>query len=171
MLTVADNLVVSLDYSLHHGDGEIVDSSDGGVPLEIVQGRGQIIPGLENALYGMKVGEEKQVVVESAEGYGEFDIDLFETLPRTVFPPSLELEPGMGFRMRNEAGTVVVVYVDHLEDDQVIVNLNHPLAGKTLCFDVKITDLREATPEELVSECEGCAGCGGSCESSKSCCA
>lgn len=160
MFTVADDLVVSLDYTLKLEDGQVVDSSEGQEPLEFVQGQGAVIPGLEKALYGMVVGEEKNVVVEPEDGYGEFDSDLFETLPRDVFPADMVLETGMGFRMRTDSGEVVLAFVDHLEDSEVVVNLNHPLAGKKLLFNVKVMDLREATPEELEGGCESCAGCG-----------
>jgi len=159
MFTVADDMVVSLDYTLKLEDGQIVDSSEGQEPLEFVQGQGAIIPGLEKALYGMIVGEEKNVVVEPEEGYGEFDSDLFETLPRNVFPADMILEPGMGFRMRTDSGEVALAFIDHSEGDEVVVNLNHPLAGKRLLFNVKVVDLREATPEELEGGCESCAGC------------
>lgn len=152
-------MVVSLDYTLKLEDGQVVDSSEGQEPLEFVQGQGAVIPGLEKALYGMIVGEEKQVVVEPEDGYGEFDSDLFETLPRDVFPADMVLEPGMGFRMRTDTGEVVLAFVDHMEDGEVVVNLNHPLAGKKLLFDVKVVDLREATPEELEAACTSCGGC------------
>jgi FKBP-type peptidyl-prolyl cis-trans isomerase SlyD len=159
MFTVVDDMVVSLDYTLSLEDGQVVDSSEGQEPLEFVQGHGAIIAGLEKALYGMIVGEEKAVVVEPEDGYGEFDSDLFETLPRTVFPADMVLEQGMAFRMRTDTGEVVLALVDHMEDDHVVVNLNHPLAGKKLLFSVKVVDLREATPEELEGGCESCGGC------------
>jgi len=159
-------MVVSLDYTLRLENGETVDSSEGQEPLEFIQGQGAIIPGLEKALYGMVVGEKKEVVVEPEDGYGEFDSDLFETLPRNVFPADMILEPGMGFRMRTDTGEVVLAFVDHLENDQVVVNMNHPLAGKKLLFSVQVMDLREATPDELEGGCEtcgGCSSCGDSC--------
>lgn len=168
MLTVQDNVVVSLDYTLRLDDGQVVDSSDGHGPLQYLQGRGNIIPGLERALYGLTAGASQEVVVAPADGYGEFNSDLLETLPRSVFPVDWQLEKGMGFRMRTENGQTVTAYVDTVGAEEVVVNLNHPLAGKTLHFDVRIAELREATPEEIAqgaiaSEC-GC-GCGGSCGS------
>lgn len=161
MLSVRDDLVVSLDYTLRLADGQVVDTSEGTDPLQFIQGRGEIIPGLEAQLYGMTVGQEKQVEVAPADGYGEMDVDLFETLPRAMFPQDMELEQGMAFRMRSEDGQTVIAYVDSVEDENVVVNLNHPLAGERLFFSVKIADLREATPEELEGGCAG--GCGGCC--------
>lgn len=167
MLTVSDNMVVSLEYTLRLADGRVADSSEGREPLQFIQGQGTIIPGLEKELYGMQAGEEKDIVVAPRDAYGEFDPDLFDTLPRSVFPSDMVLEPGQGFRMRTEAGQVVIAYIDHIEGDNVIVDLNHPLAGQTLYFKVKIADLREATPDELqggCSACSGCATCGDDCE-------
>jgi FKBP-type peptidyl-prolyl cis-trans isomerase SlyD len=162
-MKIVDDSYVAMEYELRLDDDNVIDSSDGHGPLGFIQGRGQIIPGLEQALYGMGAGEEKQVVVAPANGYGEFNADLFETLPRNAFDPSVELEEGMGFRMRTEDGQVVIAYVDSVSDDEVVVNLNHPLAGETLHFDVKIVEVREATPEELEGGCGTCGSCGGDC--------
>jgi len=159
-LTVADDIVVSLDYTLRLDDGEIIDSSDSRGPLQFLQGRGQIIPGLEQALYGMAVGEEKDVVVEPADGYGVRDPDASQVLPHDVFPPDLELEPGLGLRMRDPAGRAIIAYVDEVRSEGVLLNFNHPLAGETLYFRAKVADLRAATEEELAPNC---ATCGGGC--------
>jgi len=165
-MIVQDDMCVGIDYTLRLENGEVVDSSEGRGPLEFIQGRGQIIAGLERELYGLSLGDEKQVVVAPADGYGEFESELLETLPRTVFPEGMELEEGMGLRMRAQDGRIVVVYVRNVDDDRVVVDLNHPLAGKTLHFAVRIASLREATDADL-SGCGGggCAGCGGGCGS------
>lgn len=163
-MIVQDDVCVGIDYTLRLEDGEVIDSSQGRGPLEFIQGRGQIIPGLERALYGMALDDEKEVVVAPADAYGEFDSELLETLPRSAFPAEMELEEGMGLRMRTRDGRTVVVYVREVNDESVMVDLNHPLAGKTLHFDVRIACLREASPEELAGGCEGgCASCGCGC--------
>ena len=163
MVIVEHDMVVSIDYRLHLGDNQLLDSSEEGQPLTFVQGHGQIISGLEAALEGMTLGEEKDVVVAPANGYGELDADLYEVLPHSLFPP--DVKEGMAFRMRTETGQPVIVYVDKIEGDDVTVNLNHPLAGKTLYFHVKIAGLRQATPEELQGGCgHSCSSCGHSCE-------
>ncbi len=162
-VTVQDNWVISLGYTLRLADGQVVDTSEGHEPLEFVTGQGQIIPGLESALLGMAVGDEKDVVVAPADGYGEREPDLSETLPRSIFPP--EVEVGDSFRMRTETGQMVVVYVDSIDENNVVVDLNHPLAGETLYFHVKVLDAREATEEDLA----GCAGCGDGCSCGCSC--
>ncbi len=148
-LEVVDDLVVSLDYTLRLDDEEVIDTSKGQEPLEFLQGRGQIIPGLEQALYGMAVGDEKEVVVAPADGYGEHDTDAFEVVERDVFPPDLDLKPGMGLRMRDSSGEALVAYVAEIRPEDVVLDFNHPLAGETLYFSVKIADLRSATKEEL----------------------
>jgi len=163
MAHVQRDMVVSIDYRLHLGDNEVVDASEDGQPLTFVQGHGQIISGLEYALEGMTLGEEKDVVVSAADGYGELDADLYETLPRSIFPSDVKV--GMAFRMRTDSGQPIIVYVDKVEGDEVTVNLNHPMAGKTLYFHVRVAGLREATPEELQGGCgQSCSSCGHSCE-------
>lgn len=150
-------MVISLDYTLRLEDEGVIDTSEGREPLTYIQGQGQVISGLEQQIIGMEEGEEKDVVVSPEQGYGEYDSDLIETLPRSIFPP--DVEEGMAFRMRTDSGQVAVVYVEEVQDDQVIVNLNHPLAGKTLYFHVRVNEVREATPEELAMTCDGCGGC------------
>jgi FKBP-type peptidyl-prolyl cis-trans isomerase SlyD len=166
MAIVGENMVVSLDYTLRLDDGSVVDSSEGNEPLEFIQGQGSIIPGLEKALYGMNIGDEKDVVVAPAEAYGEFNSELLESMPRSIFPADMELEEGMGLRMRTPSGEQVVVYVDTIEEDEVIVDLNHPLAGETLHFSVKVVGVRPATADEVASGLQqgcGCAECEGEC--------
>ena len=148
-LTVTDGLMVGLDYTLRLDDGEIIDSSSGQEQLKFLQGRGQIIPGLEQALYGMAVEDEKDVVVAPADGYGEQDPDAFELVARDVFPPDLDLKPGLGLRMRDDSGQALEVHVAEVRPEDVVLDFNHPLAGETLYFHVKIAALRAATSEEL----------------------
>jgi FKBP-type peptidyl-prolyl cis-trans isomerase SlyD len=127
----------------------VIDTSQDQEPLEYLQGRGQIIPGLEQAVYGMAVGEEKDVVVAPADGYGEHDPDAYEMVDRDVFPADLNLEPGIGLRMRDDEGQALVAYVEEVRPDGVVLDFNHPLAGETLHFNVQIAGLRSATSEEL----------------------
>jgi len=149
-LTVADDLVVSLDYTLHlEGDPEVFDASEGEEPLEFIQGRGHIIPGLERALYGMAVGQKKKVVVQPEDAYGELDSDAFQLIARDTFPPEVELEVGMGLELHDDEGEIVEAYVAELHPDGVMLDFNHPLAGETLYFEVEVIGLRSATDEEL----------------------
>ncbi len=149
-LTVSDDLVVGLDYTLRLDDGEVIDSSAEGGPLEYLHGRSQLIPGLERELYGMKIGDAKSVTVAPADGYGEYDDEAFEIVPLEAFPDDLELTPGLELHMRDSAsGHVVQAFVAEVRSDTVLLDLNHPLAGESLHFEVKIASLRQATAEEL----------------------
>jgi FKBP-type peptidyl-prolyl cis-trans isomerase SlyD len=148
-VTIANDIVVGLDYVLKLEDGDVVDSSDDRNPLEFLQGHGEIVPGLEQALYGMAVGDEKRVVVEPADGYGEVDPVAIRSVPRDTFPPDLELTPGKALQMRDQQGEVFTAYVEDVRPDGVVLDFNHPLAGETLYFDVRVTTLRTATDEEL----------------------
>jgi FKBP-type peptidyl-prolyl cis-trans isomerase SlyD len=148
-LTVTDGLVVSLDYTLRLDDGEIIDSSVDREPLEFLQGQGQIVSGLEQELYGMAVDDQKDVEVSPADGYGERDADAIELVARDVFPPELDVRPGIGLRMRDGSGQAMDAYVADVRPDGVLLDFNHPLAGETLFFQIKIAALRPATSDEL----------------------
>jgi FKBP-type peptidyl-prolyl cis-trans isomerase SlyD len=153
-------MVVSLDYTLRLGDGEIVDTSDGREPLEFLYGQGQIIPGLEKALNDMEVGDEKDVEVAPADGYGVRDPDAVQLVPRDSFPADMDLKQGMGFRMRDQLGRAVAAYVAEVRPDEVLLDLNHPLAGETLHFHIKVVALRQATAADLAPACgSSCSGC------------
>jgi FKBP-type peptidyl-prolyl cis-trans isomerase SlyD len=149
-LVVADDMVVRLDYTLTLSNGEIYDSSADSGPLEYLQGHGQLIAGLEEALYDMAVGDEKDVVVTPDVGYGEYDPDAVQSIPRDIFPPEMELEPGMPIDLFDEdADEELEATIEEVDDETVTVNFNHPLAGETLSFHVRIEGIRPATPEEL----------------------
>ncbi len=148
-LTVVDGVVVSLDYTLRLDSGEVVDTSAGREPLDFLQGAGQIIGGLENALYGMAVGDEKLVTVAPGDGYGERDADAYQLVPLDAFPPDMDLTPGAALQVRDQAGRVSTVYVADITPQGAVLDFNHPLAGETLHFSTKIAGLRGATAEEL----------------------
>lgn len=145
---VADDVVVSLDYTLTV-DAEVVDSSEGSDPIEFLQGHGQIITGLEQALYGMKIGDEKMVVVKPSEGYGEVDEDAFIDVPRSEFPSDIPAQVGVAIQMQDEHGEVLDARIFEVSKDVITLDFNHPLAGKELTFKVTVVELREATEEEL----------------------
>ena len=146
---VGKDMVVGLEYTLRLDDGEVVDTSEGRGPLHFLQGHGHIIPGLEKELYGMGLGEEKVVVVSPAEGYGERKSDAVQEFPRDAFPQGVEIQPGMAIQLTDQAGNPHMAFVKEVREDTVILDLNHPLAGETLHFDVEVVTLREATAEEL----------------------
>ncbi len=149
-ITVGDDVVLSFHYTLRSADNEIIDSSAEMDPLVILQGYEEVIPGLEKALYGMAVGNEKDVVVEPTAGYGERDDSAYEVVSLDLFPDGMELEPGMELELFDqETEQEFQVWVAKVNDDNVVLDFNHPLAGETLHFHVKIVDIRLATEDEL----------------------
>jgi FKBP-type peptidyl-prolyl cis-trans isomerase SlyD len=154
-LVIADNVVVTLDYELTIDD-QVVDSSDDGDPIIFLQGAGQIIAGLEKSIYGMKTGDTKQVIVAPEDGYGEIDSEEIVEVPRDEFPDDFPLEPGVEITVNSENeddededGELLEATILSVSEDTVTLDFNHPLAGKTLTFKVKVLDIREATAEEL----------------------
>ncbi|MBI5548892.1 MAG: peptidylprolyl isomerase [Deltaproteobacteria bacterium] len=147
-MKVAAKCVVSLDYSLHLGDGAVVDTSAGGEPLTYMHGTGQIIPGLEKQLEGMDVGETRQLVVPPADGYGELDPASVQEVTRNHFGDR-ELKAGDEFVAIDDQHHEIPVRIQKVTGDMVTVDFNHPLAGKTLHFSVTVKDVRVATAEEL----------------------
>jgi len=146
--TVQDGLVVSMDYKLTV-DGEVLDSSDDEGPLQFLAGYDNIVPGLEREMIGMKIGENKEVVVKAEDGYGEFDEEAFMEVPRTEFPEDMKLEEGMELHITDEDDQHQAAYVTGFDDKTVQLDLNHPLAGAELHFNVTVVALREPTDEEL----------------------
>ncbi len=147
LLTVQDGQVVSMDYTLRV-DGEVIDSSEGTSPLQFIQGSGNIIPGLEQEIYGMSLGDSKNIIVQPEDGYGTLDPDAFIDVPRPEFPANIPMEIGTEIQVTDEDGTPMNARIDRVDDDNVTLDFNHPLAGKELHFDMKIVALRDATDEE-----------------------
>lgn len=147
--SVADGVVVALEYTLSVED-ELVESTEEDGPIEFLQGYQEIIPGLEQALYGLSVGDEREVIVEPEDGYGEYDNDAVEEVPLEIFPDDMDLSLGMPVELYDEeADETVEGFIAEIRTDSVLVDLNHPLSGETLTFKIKVVGLREATPEEL----------------------
>jgi FKBP-type peptidyl-prolyl cis-trans isomerase SlyD len=146
---IAQDKVVSLAYSLKDEEGEVLDQSDAQEPFVYLHGAEQIVPGLENALTGLKVGDKKQVTVQPDEGYGEFNPDLRLTVKKTQFPAEAELVEGLEFETTLQDGTPAIFTIVEIEGDQVTVDGNHPLAGEVLHFDVEVLSIRDATADEL----------------------
>jgi FKBP-type peptidyl-prolyl cis-trans isomerase SlyD len=147
-LVVADDLVVSLEYKLTV-DAEVVDFSEEGEPLEFIQGHGEIIPGLENQLYGMAIGDSKQIDVKSDDAYGKLDPTAYMDVPRKEFPAEIPLDIGTVLQVKDTDGDVLNAQISEVTPESIKLNFNHPLAGKDLQFQVTVTDLRLATTEEI----------------------
>ena len=148
-MKITKDSVVSVDYRLHLGDGEVVDESEPGEPLVYLHGHGETVPGLENALEGKAAGDKLQVKVSPDEGYGDHDPEKIEEVPRGEFPDELELKVGNILTATDDDGNEMDFLIKEVKGDAVVVDFNHPLAGKTLHFDVTVREVRAATPEEL----------------------
>jgi FKBP-type peptidyl-prolyl cis-trans isomerase SlyD len=147
-MQVKKNSVVSIFYVLKDDKGQILDQNEANQPLVYLHGCGQLLPALESKMEGAKSGDKIVAAIEAKNGYGEYDKELVFEVKRSDFPADETLEPGMQFHAHNEDGTEVITIVK-IEGDKVTVDANHPLAGQGLNFDVTITDVREATPQEL----------------------
>ncbi|RMA97002.1 FKBP-type peptidyl-prolyl cis-trans isomerase [Hydrogenothermus marinus] len=148
---VSKNTVVSFNYTLKDKEtGQVLDSSQmHGQPLTILAGKGEIIPGLEERMMGMKVGETKEIEVPAAEAYGEKDESLIQKVPREYFN-DIPLEKGMPLQAQTPEGQIINMVVVDFDDNEVTVDMNHPLAGKDLVFEIEVVNVREATPDEIL---------------------
>jgi FKBP-type peptidyl-prolyl cis-trans isomerase SlyD len=145
---VEDNLVVTLDYILFVED-EVMESTADGEPIQFIQGIGQIIPGLEKALYGLQVGDKKKAMIQPEDAYGEYDPESIEIVKKEEFSEEVPLDVGTFLDLSDDDGEVLSAQVIEEDEDTVTLDFNHPLAGKTLTFEITVTDLRPATDEEL----------------------
>lgn len=163
--------VISIEYTLNDANtNEKLDTNVGGYPLDFISGMGQIIPGLEKELINLTAGEKIDVLVQPAEAYGEYNQEAVQVLPKEQFA-GIDLVEGMTLYGTSEDQQTVQVTVKSFDDSEVVIDYNHPMAGRSLMFSVTILDTRDATTEELqtgivggLSAAGGCCG-GGSCGS------
>lgn len=158
------NKVIGIEYTLKDANtGEQLDTNVGQAALEFVSGKGQIIPGLESKLVEMSENEEADVLVEPKDGYGEYNEEAVQTLPKEQFA-GIELEEGMSLYGTGENGETVQVVVKSFSDEEVTIDYNHPMAGRSLMFSVSVLSLRDATEEEVqTGVVGGMAAMGGGC--------
>ncbi|MCA9121019.1 MAG: peptidylprolyl isomerase [Planctomycetaceae bacterium] len=147
-MQITKHKVVKIHYTLTDDDGEVIDSSEGGEPLEYLHGVGGIIPGLERVLEGKKAGDQFKLHVEPEDAYGDHDEDLLHEVDRSQFEGIDDLELGMQFQVDTDDGPIVVTVIE-ITDETVTVDGNHELAGIPLNFEVTVGDVRDATKEEI----------------------
>lgn len=147
-MTITANSAVTFHYTLTDTNGVEIDSSAGQEPLSYLHGHGNIIPGLEKVLEGKAAGDSLEVSIAPAEGYGEVVEEMIQEVPRSSFQGVEDIQPGMSFQAETNQGPVSVV-VTAVTEETVTVDGNHPLAGKTLNFEVTVESVREATKDEL----------------------
>ena len=148
-MKVGKDKVVLMHYTLKNDAGDVIDSSDGADPLPFLQGHGNIIPCLESALEGSKVGDKLDVSIEPEEGYGERMKDAIQEIQKSALKGIDEVKVGMQLQSQDQDGNAFLVNVTKIEDDKITVDANHPLAGQTLHFSVSIESVRKAEAEEL----------------------
>jgi FKBP-type peptidyl-prolyl cis-trans isomerase 2 len=134
---------VSFDYTLTDDGGKVIDSSKGKEPMNYTHGKGQIIPGLEREMVGMAAGAEKKVTVKPEDAYGPVNPQAFQEVPKDKLPPDA-LKVGIVLTAQGPQGQAVPVRVHEIKEKTVVMDFNHPLAGKTLSFDIKITAVKPA---------------------------
>lgn len=142
MTQVKTGDTVSIHYTGTLADGATFDSSEGRDPLEFTVGAGQIIPGLDQAIPGMAVGDKKTVDVPADQAYGQPDPNARQAIPRAEIPADIPLQPGTQLQMQTPTGQVVPVMVAEVTETEVTLDANHPLAGKDLTFAIEVVDIK-----------------------------
>jgi FKBP-type peptidyl-prolyl cis-trans isomerase SlyD len=143
-MTVSNGKQVTLEYTLKLDDQLVVETNVGGEPLKVTQGSHQIISGVEKAIDGMAVGEEKKITVAPADGYGSIDPKAFQEVDKNMVP-SDSRKVGTSLEGKTSDGRTVFPRVSEVKNDTVVLDFNHPLAGKTLYLDVRVLDIAMAS--------------------------
>lgn len=161
---MANRNVVTFHYTLRDTQGRLLDTSAGGNAISYLEGAGQIIDGLDEALKGVAPGTKQAVNVPAAKAYGEYDAEQVQRVLRSLLPVEGDLNPGDQFRAGEDAFAPIVKVVE-VDGDHVVLDANHPLAGVDLVFDVEVVSVRAATEEEITHghahQGDGCCGGGG----------
>jgi peptidylprolyl isomerase len=154
METVQNGLYISVEYKVTLEDGEVFDASEG-QPLEVLMGDGQVIPGFESALMGMKLNEKKTFTLTPDDAYGDRDDELIHIFSRAEIPPEMDPVEGQAIALSTEDGHDIPAYIVEVSDERVVVDMNHPLAGETLTFEIEVVGISKTATQEH----QGC-GCG-----------
>ena len=147
-MKIAKNNVVVMHYAVSDSEGTLIDSSYEDKPMEIIQGTGYLIPGLDDALINHEAGDTFEIAVACVDAYGERHDDYVQTVPREVLAGVEDLSLGTQLRATTDDGEQTVIVID-VQDDEITVDGNHPLSGLDLSFDVEVLEVREATADEL----------------------
>ena len=157
MEKVENGLYVSVDYKGTLQDGEVFDTSHGGQPLEVKMGVGQLVQGFEKELMGMGLNEKKTFTLNPEDAYGQRDETLTRDFARADFPPEMEPRVGMMIALQSPEGRQMPAKITHLDDEKVSLDLNHPLAGESLTFEIEVVGINDAPTQSH-------AGCGSGCD-------
>ena len=132
---------VKVHYHGRFTDGTTFDSSEGREPLEFIVGEGNVIKGFDEGVMGMSIGDKKTVSIQAGDAYGDKNEDMFVEFPKEQFPPDMNPEVGMQLNMTNGNGQVILVTIVEVKEDSVILDANHPLAGRDLVFDIELVSI------------------------------
>jgi len=144
------NKVVSISYTLKDENGELLDQATHEQPFAFISGQNQILPKLEEKISEMVIGSEQKVVLSPEQGYGEYRDDAVKNVKKTDFPDNVDLQEGQRFMADMGEGQHRPFFIKEISGENVTIDFNHPLAGATLEFDIKLVDVRDATDEELM---------------------
>lgn len=150
MAKVQDGDTVSLHYTGTLNDGTVFDSNESGQPLSFTVGSGEVIPGFDDGVRGMEVGETRDISIAPEQAYGEYYEELVRVVPREAFPPNVTPAVGMGFELELPSGQTLPVRIIDIEGDEVTLDANHLLAGETLNFNIRLLSIDGNAPSEIV---------------------
>ena len=142
MSQVKENDTVKVHYKGKLGNGQVFDSSEGRDPLEVTLGQGMLIPGFEKAIIDMKVNDKKTVNIPKEEAYGDVQEGLFHKVANNQLPEDIKPEIGMGLTSKSEDGKEYQFRISEINDDHIVVDGNHPLAGQDLTFDLELVEIK-----------------------------
>jgi peptidylprolyl isomerase len=162
MKKVENGNFVKMEYTGKFENGETFDSNRNGHPLEVEVGAGRVIKGFDDALIDMAVDEEKTFTLSPEEAYGERNEELEQAFARTELPEGFDPQVGQVMAVRNPQGGQIPAKVKHADDEKITVDLNHPLAGKTLTFEIQVKEIN-TEPSEPACEPSSCKSCGTTC--------
>ena len=148
-MRVEEGRIVAIEYTVTLDDGEVVETTQAGTPVQYLHGAGQLMPSLEQNLESIEEGTRTRFVIGAQDAYGERDETNVVTLPRSIFPAGVDLTVGARLAARTMGGDTYPLTVREVFSDRVIVDLNHPLAGKSLHFDVTVRSVRTAGTDEM----------------------
>ena len=143
------NKVVTINFTLKDDNGNLIESTENMEPFSYLSGNNQILPKLEDVVNQMIIGTKKDIKIQAAEGYGEYNDAAVQQINKKEFPEDLKLEEGMRLIANSPEGRQMPFIINKVGENEVTVDFNHPLAGKNLEFNVELLDVRDATPEEL----------------------
>ncbi len=158
MASVAKDTIATVHYTGTLPDGEVFDSSRDKDPMTFLVGHKNMIPGFEEELMGASQGETRTFTLPPERAYGERDDDAVQQVSRDQFPENMEIKPGMMMAAQTDQGPIPFT-ISEINGDQITIDFNHQMAGKTLTFEVEVIEVRDATPQELPDDCGPGCGC------------